>query len=165
MKKRLVIIFIAFCISFVTMVALSLFSIERFTTFTDYSDDVLHSNKVIRMIYKTEVYLKDIDRWERGYILTNDTSYLKVVYGTIDSIYPALFALERLLADNPVQVRNLTILKDNIAGRLNYVRYDIDYIDSTHSREASHYYYDGRKYMVAAGRRLREMHKAENLLL
>ncbi len=165
MKRKLLVIFIAFCISFITMVALSLFSIERFTTFTDYSDDVQHSNRVIRMIYKAEVYLKDIDRGERGYILTNDTSYLQVVYTTIDSIYPALFALERLVADNPVQVRNLIILKDNISGRLNYIRYNFDYIDSSHSREASHYYYDGRKYMLAASRRLREMHKAENILL
>ncbi len=142
-----------------------MFSIERFTTFTDYSNDVLHTNRVIRMIYKTEVYLKDIDRWERGYILSNDTAYLRAVYNTIDSLYPAIYTLERLVSDNPVQVRNLTILKDNISVRLNYARQNMDYVDSSQSRIASPYYYEGRKYMIAANRRLREMHKAENILL
>ena len=111
MKRKLVLIFIAFCTSFIVMVTLSLFSIERYTTFTEYSADVVHSNLVIRMLYKTEVYLKDIDRWERGYILTNDTSYLRTVKSAIDSLEPSLDILGRLVIGNPLQTKNIIFLK------------------------------------------------------
>lgn len=165
MRKRLLITFIAFCMSFVAMVALSIFSIERYTTFTAFSDEVDHSNKVINMLYKTEVYLKDIDRWERGYILTNDTVYLRPINKGIDSLRPALSDLEQLTKDNPVQQNNVTLLKGNITLRIASARQDIDYIDSTHSHEASAYYYEGREYMKAANKKMREMHKVENDLL
>ena len=97
MNKRLLLILIAFCISFIVMVGLSLFSIGRLTTFTEYSNELLHSNKVIRTLYKTEVYLKDVDRWERGYMLTHDTVYLRLVNNAIDSIYPSIDNLEQLV--------------------------------------------------------------------
>lgn len=165
MKKRLAIIVIAFSISFVLMVLLSLFSVERFVTYTSYADKVTHTNKVIANLYKTEVALKDLDRSERGYILTHDTSYLRFLNIAIDSLRPAFMQLEVLLSQDHEQEKNIALLKGAITLRINYSRQDIDYIDSTKSSTLSNYYYDGRKTMRDAIRMLREMHKTENVLL
>ena len=164
-KRKLILIFIAFGASFIIMIAVSLFSISRFSMFTGYSDELLHSNRVIRTLYKTEVFLKDMDRWERGYILTSDTSYLKVMNSVIDSIYPSLYVLEKLLADNAEQRKNIIAHKNSIALRINYSLDNIDYIDSTRSKVASPYYFEGRKYMIAANKIMRDMHNTENILL
>jgi signal transduction histidine kinase len=158
MRRGILIIFIAFCVSFLAVVGLSLFSIERYTTYTSYSDEVARSNKIIRALYKTEVLFKDMDRWERGYILTNDTTYLNGMYKAIDSLGPAVKELQETTGNDKEQQRNIALLRGNIALRLNYARMDVHYIDSSHSRLASSYYFEGRKYMVEANKKLREMH-------
>lgn len=143
------------------MIGLSLFSLGRFATFTNYADDVMHSNDVIRALFRTEVFFKDIDRWERGYILSNDTGYVRAIYNTTDSLLQMMDSLEHLLVENPVQARNMIDLRENIMHRISYSHDDIIYIDTSHSREASQYYYEGRKYTISTNRLLRSMHRIE----
>ncbi len=164
MNKRPLLILIAFCISFIVMVGLSLFSIGRLTTFTEYSNELLHSNKVIRTLYKTEVYLKDVDRWERGYMLTHDTVYLRLVNNAIDSIYPSIDNLELLVKDDNTEYKNILELRDLIILRIRYGRYNIALLD-TSTPNASSYYYEGRKNMIAANKLIRKLHNTQNLIL
>ena len=130
------------------MVALSLYSMERFTTFTVYSDLVDQTHTVIDMLYKTEGSLKDMDRAERGYILTRDTAYLRYLNNAIDTVRPAVRNLEVLLKDNDAAVKALTIIKSNVALRINYARQNVSYADSAQSASPSSYYFYGRKIMV-----------------
>lgn len=165
MKRRLKIIFVAFCISFISMIALSLFSLERFTTFTNYADDVLHSNQVIRTLFQTEVFFKDIDRWERGYMLSSDTGYLRAIYNTTDSMLQMMDSLEHLVTDNPVQARNMIDLRENIMQRIRYSHENLIYIDTSQTKEVSPYFFEGRKHTIIVNKLLRGMHKEEEDLL
>ncbi len=165
MRKRLTIILIAFCISFVSMIALSLFSIGRFTTFTDYLNDVSHSNDVIRALYKTEVYFKDIDRWERGYMVAADTGYVRVINNTTDSLLQMLDSVEHLVSDNPVHARNMLDLRDEIQHRVLSSKDNLHYTDTVKNKQASPYYFEGRKHTIQVNRLLRVMHALENDLL
>ena len=147
------------------MVALSLYSMERFTTFTVYSDLVDQTHTVIDMLYKTEGSLKDMDRAERGYILTRDTAYLRYLNNAIDTVRPAVRNLEVLLKDNDAAVKALTIIKSNVALRINYARQNVSYADSAQSASPSSYYFDGRKIMVETSKKLRDIHQYQNSLL
>src|SRR5580704_1357395 len=98
MKKRLLLIIIAFSVSFISMVALSLFSMERFTTFTGYSDLVDHTHEVISQLYKMELHIRDVDRGERGYMITRDTMYLRFLNNAVDSIYSSISELGKITA-------------------------------------------------------------------
>lgn len=147
------------------MVALSLFSLARFSTFMEYAGEVTHSNSVIRKLYKTEVYLKDLDRWERGYLITGDTGYRRVMNNVVDSLTPSLQALERLITDNPTQVKNVLFLRNSVSKRIECYRRDMAHVDATGERKATDLYLEGRKHMIAANRTIREMHKQENSLL
>src|SRR6202012_3167177 len=86
MRKRLTLIAVAFSVSFIMMGVLSLFSIERLNTYINYSDLMDHSGFVIEKIYDAEKSLRDIDRGERGYMITRDTMYLRFLNNAIDSM-------------------------------------------------------------------------------
>jgi signal transduction histidine kinase len=163
MKKRLVFIVIAFCVSFISLIALSLFSLERFNIYVGYSNMVNQTNLVIRTLLKAESSLKDLDRSERGYILTRDTSYLRNFENAHDSIYSSLAVLDHIR--NPNQANNIILLKSCIALRINNGRNDIAYADSSNSSTLSGFYYEGRKYMLEALQKLRDIRKIENDVL
>ncbi len=165
MKKRLLIIVIAFCASFVSMIALSLFSMARFSTFTSYSDAVDHTHSVIINIRSAEVSLRDVGLTERGYMITHDTMYLRFMNNSIDSINRCVDTLEKITADNPEQRKNVTLLKASVAIRIAAVRANIEYVDSCSSATPSKFYFDSRQQMVECSRQLRAMRLAENKLL
>jgi signal transduction histidine kinase len=165
MKKRLVYIGIAFLVSFIAMVMLSLYSMERFANLTTYSQLVTHSHQVIDKLYRTDGFLKDMDRAERGYILTRDTMYKRFVNNSIDSLMPTLNSLQDLVKDNPAQQNNLALVKGNVALRVGYARRNMEFADSARSSDPSSYYFDGRKTMLENSRKMREMHQIENKLM
>jgi signal transduction histidine kinase len=165
MKKRLFVIVAAFSISFVLMVALSLFSMGRFTTFTAYSDQVDHTNSVIKRILRAEIYLRDIDRTERGYMVTRDTMYLRFLNNSIDSIYSVIAEMGRITKDNPQQGNNLTLIKSSMAIRIAAARQNVMYVDTANTSMPSQYYFDSRKLMLECSHRLNDMLGVENKLL
>jgi signal transduction histidine kinase len=165
MKKRLILIITAFSVSFVSMIALSLFSMERFTTLTNYSDLVDHTNVVISRLYSAEVSLRDIDRGERGYMITRDTMYLRFFNNAIDSIYLSIASIGHLTTDNATQQNNVALLKSSAAIRIAAARENIAYVDTTHSQALSKYYYDSRQLMLECSRLLKTIHGVETKLL
>lgn len=162
MKKRLRTIIAAFCLSFALMVALSLFSIERFDKFSQYSDMVDHTNLVINNLYKIDGCLKDIDRAERGYILTHDTMYVRFLNNANDSVFAAINNTRSLTADNNVQQKNAVLLRSAFVVRLSIAREDLAYADSMKSSVPSAFYYQGRNAMLDCSKLMRAMHDEEN---
>ncbi len=165
MKRRLLVIIIAFCVSFVSMIALSLFSMARFSTFTQFSDAVDHTNLVIIDIRSAEVALRDVGLTERGYMITHDTLYLRGLNNSIDSINKYVDTLEKITADNPEQKKNVTLLKASVAIRIAAVRANIEYVDTSSSTTPSKFYFDSRQQMIECSHQLRAMRLAENKLL
>lgn len=147
------------------MVLLSLFSLERFGMYSNYSEQVTHSGKVIINIRTAEVMLRDIGLTERGYMITHDSEYLQRFRNSIDSINSVVGTLKELIADNPEQQRNLSLLKGAIALRIAAAKDNIAYADSTHSSAGSKYYEDSRSMMRDCAQKLTDMRTTENRLL
>jgi CHASE3 domain sensor protein len=165
MKKRLFIIVTAFCISFVSMIALSLFSLERFNTYVEYSNQMDHTSFLIINIRTAEIGLRDIDRTERGYMITRDTMFLRLLNNSVDSINKTIRILDTMTRDNPEQKKNITMLKASLAIRIAAARDNIAYVDSANTSAPSKYYYDSREQMKVCSKTLRAMHTAEQKLL
>ncbi len=165
MKKRQLIIVIAFCVSFISMVALSLFSMQRFTTFTEYSDRVDHTNSVIKKILRTEMSLRDIDRAERGYMLTRDTMYLRFLNNAVDSIHSLLGQLKAITSDNTEQQNDMALVQSSAAIRIAATRQNVIYVDTSQSSVPSRYYYDSRQMMLDFSQRLNALFRSEDKLL
>jgi signal transduction histidine kinase len=165
MKKRLRIIVTAFSLSFLLMAGLSFFCVEKFNHFLKSSDLVDHTNAVIKTLYRVEGYLKDMDRAERGYLLTKDTSYLRPWRNVLDSVYPTVNYLADLIKDNPKQVENMQVLKGSLALRIVMTRQSVHHADTMPPNSPpSDYYYNGRTYMKECAATLKAMHNQENEL-
>ena len=143
------------------MVALSLFSLGRFNTYSSYAQLSSHSSVVIENIYQSELHLRDIDRAERGYMLTKDTMYIRYLNNSIDSINHDIKDIEELTSDNQEQLKNITLLKASVAIRIAKVRDNVAYIDTAKS-SLSAYYFDSRKFMQECSRKLKEIHDIED---
>ncbi len=114
---------------------------------------------------KTELHLRDIDRGERGYMLTKDTMYVRFVNNAIDSIYSLIGQISAITSDNPDQIRNMALVKGSAAIRIAAVRQNLVYIDTARSMTPSKYYYDSRELMKEFSSRLNGTLTIENKLL
>jgi signal transduction histidine kinase len=165
MRRRLAIITIAFCISFASMIGLSLFSMGRFAMFSNYTSQVDHSGMVIMAIRSAEVRIRDIGLCERGYMISRDTMYLRLLSNAVDSLNKAMDEVKILTADNPKQQKNIVLLKGSVALRMAAARSNIAYVDSSGSSTRSKFYDDSRELMRECSARLRDMRLLENQLL
>ncbi|MBS1687317.1 MAG: CHASE3 domain-containing protein [Bacteroidetes bacterium] len=165
MKKRLRLIAILFSISFIVMAGLSLFSVDKFTSLINYSYWVDHSNKVIQQLYKVEGVTKDLDRAERGYMLTRDTMYQRLLYTSIRKINPLLDSLKYLTKDNEGEQNNVILVRSALAMRLNSIRENLAFLDTAKTATVSSYYHEGRQAMKECTAALSVMYNTESLLL
>lgn len=165
MKKRFRIVIVVFSLSVVLMTALSFYSLNRFSELTVYSESVDHTNKVITQLYKLEVIVKDLDRFERGYMLTKDTFYQNNLLKTIVKINPAIDTLRLLIADNETQKRNVVLVRSSLALRQSYLRDNFAYMDTARTNEISPFYQLGRTSMRECVRTIHVMQAQEDSLM
>lgn len=165
MKKRLRLIIILFSISFIVMAGLSFFSIDKFTDLNNYSYLVDHSNKVIQELYKVESLAKDLDRAERGYMLTHDTMYQRLLYTSIRRVNPLIDSLRQLTKNNESEQNNVILIKSALAMRISYIKDNLSFIDTAKAGIISPFYYRGRESMKECMDALQVMYNEESLLL
>jgi signal transduction histidine kinase len=161
MKKRLVIIASAFTISFFVMGALSLFSIERLNKYIYFSRMADKSATVIEKIFTAEKALRDIDRSERGYMITRDTMYLRFLNSSCDSLRSSINDLKQQVGDNTELLRTIALLNAEATNRISASKENIAFVDSSKSSTLSKYYYDSRQLMLDCSRLLKKIHTSE----
>ena len=161
MKKRIFIIIVSFCTSFSILIALSVISMNRFVKYVYYSNFSDTSGIIIDKIYQTEIHLRDIDRCERGYMLTKDTTYRTYLFLNIDSLKDDIIDMNLMTDDNTEIQKAIDVLKDSISLRLSALKININYVDTTNQSMLSKYFYDSREYMRACNRQIRRILKLE----
>lgn len=146
------------------MGALSLFSIERLNKYIYYSRMADKASFVIEEIFTGEKALRDIDRSERGYMITKDTMYIRFLNNAIDSINTSISDLRNLTSDNQELQRTITILNAGVSARILAARENINYVDTCRQSSLSKYYYDSRQMMLDCSKQFRKIHEAQNKL-
>lgn len=164
MKKRLIIIASAFSISFLIMGVLSFFTLERLNKYIQYSRLSDRSTAVIERIFTAEKALRDIDRTERGYMITRDTMYVRFLENSFDSLRNSVEDIKLLTRDNAESQRTAILLTAECTSRTTASKDNIKYVDTSHSTALSKYYYDSRQLMINCSKLLRKLHDAENVL-
>jgi len=143
------------------MTALSFYSINRFTALNSYSTAIDHSNQVIGQLYMLEGIVKDLDRIERGYMLTKDTSYQRQLLSTVEKITPAYRYFKLLLADNDVQRKNLVLVRSALP-EAGHIGDNFAYMDTTRNAAISPYYDLGHQSMQESMKSIKDMQAEEN---
>lgn len=111
MGKGILTLLIAFLASLGVLVVLFSKNFRSLNTLVDYSNAVDHTHKVLQELLVLENYLKDAETGAHGYLLTNDTAFLRPLVQIRDDIESGFANLRNLVADNPYQQRNLDTLR------------------------------------------------------
>jgi signal transduction histidine kinase len=100
MKKRILFIITAFGLSLVITLSLSYLLYESYVQSNTQNRRIEHAYKVILQTSALESYIKEAETGQRGYLLTNDSVFLKPYLSIRDKIKPGYDSVKRLTADN-----------------------------------------------------------------
>jgi signal transduction histidine kinase len=164
MKKRLLFIITAFTLSFLTMAALGLVSTRRFSTLLQAIDKVEQSHNILAQLNLLEVTIKDIDRFERGYIITRDSNYLRLLEEPCRRLLPLTEKLKQMTADNSDQYRNVIWIRSYVVSRLDDLKQSLGFADTTLNTVPVHFY-EGRVSMRQCMDFIQKMKRTELELL
>ncbi len=93
------------------LIVVAFISYQNFNEFNKSVDEVMHTNEVRSKIVEVLVNLKDANSGQRGYLLTNDSVFLKPYNLALQSRYLTFASLDTFMNDNIEQQENLKKLK------------------------------------------------------
>jgi PAS domain S-box-containing protein len=108
-------------LSFFILIFISAISYKHTTTLTKSKDALMHSYNVRNELEVLMSHLKDAENGERGFIISNDSSFLKPYFGARKNIDRSLYILKKLAANNILQQRNIDTLYGMISLRFSYL--------------------------------------------
>jgi signal transduction histidine kinase len=126
MKKGLFYISTAFILSLVIILYLSWLYYQSFQRSNNYISKVEHAYKVVLQISELEAYLKEAETGQRGFLLTNDSIFLKPYLDIRGNIKPGFDSLRNLTSGNITQQRLLNkagLLINNAIERFQHNRF------------------------------------------
>jgi signal transduction histidine kinase/CHASE3 domain sensor protein len=97
---------------------------------------IVHSGDVIIALSALLSSTQDAETGQRGFLLTNNDSYLQPYNAALDSIPARLDEISRLTRDNPTQQANIAKLKLHISAKLAELKATID-LDRTQGVQAA----------------------------
>jgi signal transduction histidine kinase len=100
MKRRLFFITTAFVLSLIITVVLSYLLYESYVRSNAQNRRIEHAYKVILQTSELENFIKEAETGQRGYLLTNDSTFLQPYLDIRSDIKPGYDSLKRLTADN-----------------------------------------------------------------
>lgn len=100
MKRRLFFIITAFVLSLVITLFLSYLLYESYIRSNAQNRRIEHAYKVVLQTSALEKFIKEAETGQRGFLLTNDSSFLKPYLDIRSDIKPGYDSLKRLTGDN-----------------------------------------------------------------
>ncbi|HTI08655.1 MAG TPA: response regulator [Puia sp.] len=155
---------IGFGLSLLILIITSIASYSSITSLLESSRWVDHTDSVINELSATLSTMKDAETGQRGYLLSDDTAFLRPYYGAQEKALAIVDNVQAMTADNPIQQRNAEELRDVIAHRLTILQKVIDQkrTDNLYSLDDLR---QGLKYMDQARRIVQRMQEEEHKLL
>ena len=108
MKRTLAFAITAQAVSIVVLLMLAFQFFKQLNTLSDYTTKVEHTYQVINQLNNVQSLIKDAETSSRGYLLTRNPQFLKLLHNSEHQILPSVDSLRWLIGNNPEQ---LPILK------------------------------------------------------
>ncbi len=141
MSKRLILAPILFIL---LMAGLTLYTaIDHLSALRRSQQEVDHTHRVIEATQSLFSAIQDAETGQRGYLLTDETSYLEPLSNARGRMGNELRALRRLVADNPDQLDRVGALQQALTRRLDIIDRTVDM-----ARRGDH---PGARNMVLSG--------------
>lgn len=104
-------------LSIVLLIFTYCYTVFYLTNTERVADYVAHTYQVKEQIQKLYSGVRDLERTQRSYLLTSDIGYLNQYQTTVRHTENTAKSIQDLTQDNPVQQRNLIVLKNLIQQR------------------------------------------------
>ena len=123
MRVTQFIIYLLFFFSIVVLAALSFVFLQRYSSYIRYTADVEKTYKLITEITMLESLIKDTETGNRGYLLTQDSSFLEPLLLAEDKIKRSINDIGKLTSDNPNQLNRINHLNILIQSKAEAMRH------------------------------------------
>jgi signal transduction histidine kinase len=155
----------AFIASSLFLLSLTIFSLVWFQKQKQAEDWIAHTYEVKLKIEKCFGLLLEAESNQRGFLLSNDSAYLKSINHAETLLYTSLEQLDSLVADNEIQIKNVNTLRSLILSRLSRLHILIDSSVKSNNFTVSHYTSPGKALMDSIHHQVIVMQTEENKLL
>lgn len=126
MKLRFVYLYIAFIVSLVMLISLSFLFYKRLNAHFEYSQKFAESYSIILAIRQLEGQLTKLESYSRGYMLSRDSSFLPLFYGSRDSVGRYVDTLAARLARQQEQTSKFLLMRSTITNQVNLYNHNIE---------------------------------------
>src|SRR6186713_1949835 len=123
MLKNLFLVYGLFFISLMILGSLSLTFYQRYSVYTQYADAVEQTYETIAELNRLTTFLKDAETGQRGFLLTNDSSFLRSYIEGIANIKTAFAVVQKLTVDNASQQERLQKLNIMLQDKISYMEH------------------------------------------
>lgn len=131
MKRKIWLISVAFIISFLVVSVLAYQAIRQFSTMVRYSNQIDRTQFSLERLNRLESLIKDIDRYERGYMLTKDSAYyFSRLRLTNENIAEQITRLKSLLGNSETNQNTLTWIRTSLTLRAYYLKNNLARLDT-----------------------------------
>src|SRR5882757_5926052 len=117
---------IGFGLSLLILIIISVASYSSIRNLLDSSHLVDHTDSVINQLSNELSVLKDAETGQRGFLLTDDTAFLRPYRGAYKRALTILDSIQNMTGDNPVQQRNVEDLRSIVTHHLTILQQIID---------------------------------------
>ncbi len=164
-KKSANFIYWTFIVSSLFLLALAFLSLELFKKQREAENWIAHTYEVKLKIEKCFGLLLEAESNQRGYLLSNDSAYLKNITHAETLLKSSLKQLDSLVVDNEIQIKNAGFLRSLIISRISRLHTLIDSPDISGKYTVSHFTLTGRVVMDSIHNQVLVMQAEENKLL
>ncbi len=149
------------------MTVLSFVSVKRLGTLINAIDKVEQTYGIIAQLDRLEVAIKDIDRFERGYMITRDSNYIRLLAEPHAKLIPITDKLKTMTNGTPEQYNNVILLRSYVVSRLTNLKHNLNFSDTAATEKVPVHFYEGRISMqqcmdfIQKMKRIEQVHLAE----
>ena len=108
----------AFALSFVLLLGVGMVAYRNLTTLSNTSLAVDRAHAIVEGLTELLSLAKDAETGQRGFVITGDEAYLEPYQASIGRLEPALVELRALVADDPVQQKQLDEADSHLEAKL-----------------------------------------------
>ncbi|WP_299208567.1 CHASE3 domain-containing protein [uncultured Dokdonia sp.] len=158
---------VVFVVSLFAIIFIAGLGYKHISNLSKSTDLVIHTYKVNVELEQILSYLKDAETGQRGFIITQDSSYLEPYLKGRNKVNNSIAELKFLMSDNPEQQDNLKELSILIDKRLDNLEIAANYAakEQTNLTQFKDAFQEGKNYMEAITNKLHYMIAHENDLL
>lgn len=135
MKRKIWLISAAFTVSFLVVSTLAYQAIRQFSAMVRYTNQIDRSNFSLERLNRLESLIKDIDRYEQGFMLTHDSVLLDKLRKTNNGITEHVTMLRALLGDDEISQNTLVWIRTTLTLRAYYLRTNLVNADTFSAKD------------------------------